>query len=44
MNLERITNFELDTLVFYVPEVALLYCKLSRSHPYEIINKFRIKN
>ena len=32
---KMITNFELDTIIFYVPEVAVLYCKHFRSHLYE---------
>jgi len=34
----------LDTVIIYVPEVAVLYCKHFRSHPYEIMKwKFEEK-
>jgi len=32
---KRMTNFELDTLILYVLEVAVLYRKHFISHPYE---------
>jgi len=33
---KRITNFELDTVILYVLEVAVLYFKHFRGHPCEI--------